>query len=44
LTSAAQRTAAHRFYEAAGYEVVPHRFMKSLDTDAAATKHAGGAG
>jgi len=41
LTSAAHRTAAHRFYEAAGYEVIPHRFSKSLDTGAA-TKHADG--
>jgi GNAT superfamily N-acetyltransferase len=32
LTSAAHRTAAHRFYEAAGYAVVPHRFSKDLRT------------
>jgi GNAT superfamily N-acetyltransferase len=32
LTSAAHRTAAHRFYEAAGYRVVPHRFSKDLHT------------
>lgn len=31
LTSAAHRHDAHRFYLAAGYEDVPHRFLKWLD-------------
>jgi GNAT superfamily N-acetyltransferase len=31
LTSSAHREAAHRFYLAAGYDDVPHRFMKKLD-------------
>jgi ribosomal protein S18 acetylase RimI-like enzyme len=31
LTSAAHREQAHRFYTAAGYDVVPHRFRKALD-------------
>jgi len=35
LTSAAHREAAHRFYQAAGYQVLPHRFTKNLGTDAA---------
>ena len=30
LTSGAHRRDAHRFYLAAGYEVQPHRFRKSL--------------
>jgi GNAT superfamily N-acetyltransferase len=34
LTSAAHRKAAHRFYQDAGYEDLPHRFVKHLDTDA----------
>lgn len=35
LTSAAHRTAAHRFYVAAGYKDSPHRFIKEFNTDAA---------
>lgn len=34
LTSAAHREAAHRFYQAAGYEDLPHRFLKHLGADA----------
>ncbi len=34
LTSAEHREAAHRFYQAAGYQDRPHRFIKHLDTDA----------
>ena len=30
LTSAAHREAAHRFYQAAGYQDLPHRFTKNL--------------
>ncbi|MFC4107586.1 GNAT family N-acetyltransferase [Micromonospora zhanjiangensis] len=32
LTSAAHREAAHRFYRTAGYEDLPHRFIKHLNT------------
>ncbi len=31
LTSSAHRHSAHRFYLAAGYQELPHRFFKQLD-------------